>query len=61
MKEGFLEGMMDGIIIKTVWDGKTAKAKKDFTYLLGNIADGIVQPGAYGCFLLDCIRDNYKF
>jgi hypothetical protein len=60
IKDSFLEGMIDGIIMKTLWDEKTAKSKKGFGYLCGTLAIGAAQPLAYVCFGVDLIRGNYN-
>jgi len=59
-KTGVLKGTLDGILMKTFWDKETAEAKKDFSYLVGNVVAGSVQPLAYFGFLMDfLVRDKY--
>ncbi|MBU3923351.1 MAG: hypothetical protein KJ592_00370 [Nanoarchaeota archaeon] len=61
MKTGILEGILDGVMMKTFWNSETARAEKDFSYLVGNCLAGAVQPGAYACVGLDLARDRYNF
>lgn len=61
VKTGFLEGVLDGALMKTLWDDETSDAEKDFPYFIGNLVAGSIQPGAYACVGVDLARGNYKF
>lgn len=52
-KTSFLDGLLDGFIVKRLWDDKTAKARKSESYVLGELIAGATNPLAYYCTFVD--------
>ncbi|MBS3091059.1 hypothetical protein J4217_01255 [Candidatus Pacearchaeota archaeon] len=60
VKTGFLEGFVDGTLMKTFWNRETRDSKKTISYMIGMIVVGNIQPFANTCILYDLIKGNYK-
>ena len=59
INDSFVDGAIDGLFMKRLWDDDLAKQPKGDWYILGEVIAGSTNPVSYYCALLDYL-DNYK-
>ena len=60
IKDGFFDGLIDGVIGKRFWDRATREAYKTTSYISGEFAAGSVNPLAFYAEVVDLTERKYE-
>ncbi len=55
----FIQGVVNGAIMRALWDERNRKRKKDLGYLTGNVVSALIIPTGIVNLAIDAIRGNY--
>ncbi len=55
-----LEGLVDGLFVKFLWNKESQESEKNIPYLAGNLAACYVNPMACSQMIYDLLVGNYR-